>query len=830
MIAAYIQHGWKLCAVPPATKGPTSVGWNRLENALTSLPPQGWGVGLLHAYSETAAIDLDNIEAARTWLAERGVDLDALLNAPDAVQIISGRPNSGKLLYRMPMGLALPSRKVATNSKVILEMRCASANGLSVQDVLPPSVHPSGTIYQWAGRGNWQNPPEMPVELLNIWYDLMNEDSRRNIPLGEGAVPADMTEVKSALYAINPDCPRRTWIDVGMAMQAIAEESGKHNEMFELWREWSSTGKKFIPSEMTGQWASFKPMRDGIGPSTLFYHAGNHGWKRPIPDVSSLFKPVPKAEVKDIKFQMSPTPGIPDVDLRNWPSVLATRAVEVGVQVGCDATVPLMAGLCAVSAAADKRIKLHINGSWEVPPNFWIMTIGEPSDKKTPGSKPMFKVLRDIEKEDQQRFAAEMMTWSGKEAQHASEMKIYRDWWQSPDSQLPNSVPPTVTPLPPQPQSLRMVVQDATTQKLVSMAEGRPRGFLLYLDEMARWLTKLADPRTTDDRGCWIQGYETGPYNFDRMGAGSIFVENMALSIYGNCQPAVFRQNVTAASTDGIMQRFMPIMLNPEKNAMWKAAVPEFMSAEPDYDALVRRTYALPERTYHLSERAMMHFKGFCEWALELREDERILKKSDTYMTALGKLEGQCARLILLFHLCNNPYAEHVDESTAIAAINEVKHYFWLSMLYVYNEVAKQRDRISEAVFDTVLQMASVRPSITLSELRRGSMNTEDKRPQSQIDMMLRVAMDDLASFGYVTLLQDHPRYPVWVINPQMADDFKDERNLIIGKKQKGLSKMQASLITEHDKFVLVPTAIGFNELFSDGGVTPDQLLNGGFS
>ena len=827
MIARYILHGWKLCAIPPATKGPTSAGWNKPENALTTLPPEGWGVGLLHAYSGTAALDIDDYDKAKKWLLERGADLDALADADNAVQVISGRPNSGKLLYRMPMGLALPSRKIIIGNKTVLELRCASITGSSMQDVLPPSKHPSGTTYSWGGKGNWEQLPELPAELMTIWNDLMNEDTRRDIQLGDGAIPADLVEIKSALFSLNPDSPRKVWIDIGMAMQAIAESSGKQEEMFELWNEWSSTGKKYVPGEMRSQWASFKPMREGISPRTLFYHAYNSGWKRPVPDVSNFFKPVPKSEEEEIKMVMSPHTGIPDVDLRNWPSVLATRAIEVGVQVGCDPTVPLMAGLCAISAAADKRIKLHINGSWDVPPNFWIMTIGEPSDKKTPGSKPMFKILRDLEKEDQQRFVSEMMVWNGKEAQHAQEMKVYRDWWQSPDSQLPNSVPPTVTQLPPQPQSLRLVVQDSTTQKLVSMAEGRPRGFLLYLDEMARWLTKLADPRTTDDRGCWIQGYETGPYNFDRMGAGSIYVDNMALSIYGNCQPAVFRQNVTAASTDGIMQRFMPIMLNPERNAMWKSAVPSFMSSEPDYDALVRRVYSLPERTYTLSDKAMMHFRGFCEWALELRDDERVLKKSDTYMTALGKLEGQCARLMLLFHLCNNPYSEQIDEATAIGAINEMK-YFWLSMVYVYDEVAKQRDKISEAVFDLVLQYSSAKPSMTLSELRRGCQNSEDKRPQSQIDMMLRVAMDDLASFGYVTLHLDHPRYPVWLINPQMAADFKEQRNKIIGNKQKGVSRFQSKLIKSHDRHIELPSAIGFTDLFVETGVTPEQLLGEG--
>ena len=57
MIAEYIERGWKLCAIPPRSKGPTTVGWNLPENALKSeadLPP-GHGVGLMHLHSGTAS-------------------------------------------------------------------------------------------------------------------------------------------------------------------------------------------------------------------------------------------------------------------------------------------------------------------------------------------------------------------------------------------------------------------------------------------------------------------------------------------------------------------------------------------------------------------------------------------------------------------------------------------------------------------------------------------------------------------------------------------------------------------------------------------------------
>ena len=96
----YVAAGWKLCAVPRGTKGPTNKGWNTKpipDDAVGGLE----GAGLLHALSGTCALDVDDIELARPWLLERGVDLDELLGASDSVQISSGRPGRAKLLYTM---------------------------------------------------------------------------------------------------------------------------------------------------------------------------------------------------------------------------------------------------------------------------------------------------------------------------------------------------------------------------------------------------------------------------------------------------------------------------------------------------------------------------------------------------------------------------------------------------------------------------------------------------------------------------------------------------------------------------------------------------------
>src|SRR5262249_37440491 len=134
--AEYAAHGWKLCAIEPGGKAPRYAGWNTKPITEPNVAATLEGVGLLHALSGTCALDVDDKSAAIKWLVERGVDLDALWNAPDAVRISSGRPNRGKLLYR----LSKPLRTIKPKESGI-ELRCATADGKSVQDVLPGTTH-----------------------------------------------------------------------------------------------------------------------------------------------------------------------------------------------------------------------------------------------------------------------------------------------------------------------------------------------------------------------------------------------------------------------------------------------------------------------------------------------------------------------------------------------------------------------------------------------------------------------------------------------------------------------------------------------------------------
>ncbi len=566
MIQDYLDNKWRLVLIAPSSKAPSSPEWNKVENTITDISqvPEDQGIGLAHAYSGTMSLDIDDWAEADKLLKEHSIDLQQLYDAPDSVAINSGKSNRGKLIYAMPFGLTLPSKKItyrdATNSnQVAYELRCATTSGLTVQDVLPPSIHPeTGMPYSWAGNGSYNNLPTVPQTILDLWQSLLVETTIKATTESN----ADWDDIQEALKHISPDSSRDEWVQVGMALH----DAGVHTNNSELalstfntWSAQSETKYKGEQDIMTA-WNSFKP-GSGISLGTLFHLAGQNGYKRTLPSAEELFKPINETKQVeapvDIMNGLRPPP--PNIDLSLWPEVLATRAQEVSDSVGCDPIVPLFAGLGAVCGAVDARIKLELVEGFEVPPVLWMMTLGNPADKKSPGSRPMFDILKEIEAEDRPRFAQEYLQWEAKEAAYKANKKIFLEEAVSPEALLdPTRELHHVPNLEPQPVPLKITVSDITSQKLVRHAAERPRGLLCYLDEMNSWVKKLTDRSSSEDRSTWTVSYESKPYEMDRVGAGSIYCENMAVSIYGNIQPKVFKRTVHDLAEDGLVVRFIP--------------------------------------------------------------------------------------------------------------------------------------------------------------------------------------------------------------------------------------------------------------------------------
>ena len=66
-------------------------------------------------------------------------------------------------------------------------------------------------------------------------------------------------------------------------------------------------------------------------------------------------------------------------------------------------------------------------------------------------------------------------------------------------------------------------------------------------------------------------------------GAGTILAENYAVSIFGNIQPRVLRESISALAKDGLVQRFIPVPLRADQTRLGNP-VPEYMTTSPSLE------------------------------------------------------------------------------------------------------------------------------------------------------------------------------------------------------------------------------------------------------
>ncbi len=555
---AYVEKGFALVPIPLGSKGPSRNGWNERENAITEPDKAALltgNAGLAHAYctpTPTATLDIDHMQLARSWLSDRGVDLDSLLDADDAVQIRSGKPNRGKLVYALPVGMApLQTHKIHDPVKkcTVLEFRCATANGKTVQDVLPPSIHPeTGRPYEWAGNGDWRNLPTLPQCLLDIWpKGRSTPESHINPNAQTAAVMVDeqtVQHLRSALLHMRAD-DRDLWIKVGMALHCLGEVGRG------LWLEWSLISEKGHELEVAQTWETFKP--DTINYRYVFAEAQRQGWVNPTKNYSRANSqagdgwPIPQP----LPSELLP---VRTLDPSWLPATIQDAVIDITERLGCPmdyVAIPILVGAGTVLGNTVGILPKEHDTSWEVYPGFWGGIVGNPGSMKTPALNAAFKPLYHLEEQAANSYKALL-------GQYHADLKIYEK--ALADHRSGKSKTPPIEPI--EPVRKRLIVNDVTYQKLGEILQSNPSGVLALADELSGLLQSLDTPGQEAARGFYLSGWGgSGNYTFDRIARGTVSLSNYMLSVFGGFQPDRLKTYVKGTQTgnsqnDGLLQRF----------------------------------------------------------------------------------------------------------------------------------------------------------------------------------------------------------------------------------------------------------------------------------
>lgn len=619
----YQSIGIRCCAIAPNNKSPSAPQWQKLGRELPEAPPEQYGLGLLHVSSKTCALDIDDLAKARELLAEHEIDLDALLAAPDAVRIDSGRPGRAKLIYRL--GDPLPTRKVVRDGQTILELRCATTMGDNVQDVLPPSVHPdTGQPYQWVGQGTIAAPAPIPPALLAFWQGLLRDGT--SAPIVVGGLSSSWDEVRSALFAIDPSCSRAEWIRVGMALKMIGADQKDDNAAFALFNEWSSGSKeKYKVREIADQWRSFKTDVDGVGIGSLFYLARTYGWERPTPDVTGMFgevasppgtgawpEPSPFGKVllpvEPFDYSMLPTDArafVRNTAQRNgWaPDYLAVAMMVV----------------CASLIGRKVNLRPQEDG-WTVTPNLFCVAIGDPGAAKSPALSAVvgllhplivaanenLKVWEDLFVAEKRRYDSLRKALCKQLDDRAKDLgteKIIAGPWapSSMNDEELMRISVNISDLDEKfcrasPKKKIHMFCDTTPEKLFMLLCENPQGMLFYLDELSALLAQMKTDNFATLRPfvlkCW-SGSEIHDRN--RVSDDSPLSGPVCLSVLGGIQPDLLPDLLgKTGTTDGLPQRFLMVWPDIGGHEYQAATLPVDDAAAALAQALLARLDARP--------------------------------------------------------------------------------------------------------------------------------------------------------------------------------------------------------------------------------------------
>lgn len=386
-----------------------------------------------------------------------------------------------------------------------------------------------------------------------------------------------------------------------------------------------------------------------------------------------------------------PLPPVPTLDaallpepVRAWCQHLAA-SLQVPLEfVG----VPVMVTLgAAIGRSAAVSMKQH--GGWFEFPFLWGGVVGRPSSGKSPAIAPAMRMLESMMGDELAAYAQEVKRYAADElvrnAEKASEKKklskLVNDGKRDDACTIASRLQQTTAGN--EPSCPRLVVNDATIEKLGELLNENPRGLIQFRDELPGWLATMDRQGREGDRAFWLECWNANSrYTFDRIARGTVTIECCAMSIIGGIQPGKLAEYVRGAvhggsGDDGLLQRFQ-LLVHPDLSPGWRfvdAPIDKALAART-LETYKRLRYSNPEgygaRT---ANECAAPFFEFNADARELRTDwheqlmTRIRRDESPWMEShLAKYPAMVGRLSLILHLAKGEHGQ-ISADTLAAAL-----------------------------------------------------------------------------------------------------------------------------------------------------------------
>jgi hypothetical protein len=422
----------------------------------------------------------------------------------------------------------------------------------------------------------WLSSPSVPVAVRPV-----------HVPRS-GDKQHDLEMLREALFTIPNDYERGGDYEWWFKILCSVKEAGGEDAR-EIAREWSEQHDSHKDINFDHTWESIeigKP--DGAPADYVFFVAEQNGWHgRTLAD----FDVVPPDEWPTPERIGTDLPPVPQMDVEALlPAPLAGYVMDAAHRKVAPpefVAVSLLVSLGAlIGARCGVRPKLH--DDWIVVPNLWGAIIAPPSKKKSPSMADGTRPLKWLAAQAREKYAKALEAYQEEVEQFdvmmAAAKKAMAKAADKADDEGIESAKARVAALKdskPQPPILkRYTTNDSTIEKLGDLLAENPQGLLTERDELAGLLTSFTKTGHESDRAFYLEAWNgTDGHEIDRIGRGSLYIPNLALSVLGGIQPERLERYLDGAArdvgNDGLLARFQLMVWPDPLDFEWRDTLPD---------------------------------------------------------------------------------------------------------------------------------------------------------------------------------------------------------------------------------------------------------------
>ncbi|MDB5507725.1 MAG: hypothetical protein JWL93_194 [Hyphomicrobiales bacterium] len=423
-------------------------------------------------------------------------------------------------------------------------------------------THPSGAAY------HWQKPPgplnELPRTTIE-GIEAFMEDLARVLPkarkfdagfdrrgeTSQSSLKGPLDYVRWAVGAI-PNrqslFPRREWLRIAVAIKAaLADHPDEALDLFEEFSDRLEDGAQGV-GEVENLWDSLRPPFK-LGANYLYDLARKHSggafgpadpWFQAVPDEPEGAW----CEPLDIFGDESPE-HLSDPPGGSLPQILECFAQSEARRKGVSLAMASAAAVGTVAAAIGSSVTIRarlLDDGFTQPAALWFCLVAEPGSGKSPILNSATKPLVDL---DAARGAIDRLAYAAWEERK----RLAGKGKGKPFTERP-------------PRIRRSIVDDITMESLIRTSADNPHGLLHIPDELTGFFASFGAYKNKGDgdRSKALRMFEGREITVDRISSGYRRADKALMGILAGTQPEKIRAMTRDLGSDGMLQRFIPIM------------------------------------------------------------------------------------------------------------------------------------------------------------------------------------------------------------------------------------------------------------------------------